>query len=300
MTDVFVPPEGFVLDPLFSGRARPRTRAAEKRRARRRREQRFTPFVALSRRAQRARVVTLGWRIRTDPHGEGVFFSHDILPGSRERPDPTLRPTHYADVYFLAKGPQPTVYYNATLRTLASIWTQRLIALAEAAVEARLSPEDAERALPVAYTKPDGPFIEMVFAPPQGLASLDGLTVEGAQAAWLRAHWEERGTLVQVGEEATLDPSYRDGLGLDLVTNEPTLSVAAVVRAIAAFRARGEQAYVQAPEPFAAHQATVDALLLRQLWRWDCTQARAAGLPKPPLPTAAETTDGYDSNDIRL
>jgi len=245
--------------------------------------------------------VALGWRIRTDPNGHGVFHSHDILPGSQEWPIERGGVAHWADILFLAQGRQPDRFFNATLYTVAEQWAGELITMAEAAVEAKLSAEDRERVKPRAYTsKPDRlGFISMVFAPHQGLASLDGLTEEGAKAQWLRAHWEQRGTLVTVGERARFYGDYTYGVGLDLITAEPNLTTEAVVRAIEAFRARGEQPYQAPAEAFVTHQAAIDAILKARLWKWDAAQARVTGQPEPELDPACTAVLHIESNALR-
>jgi hypothetical protein len=295
----FTPPEGFVPDPLFSRRSEPSRH--RKQRQRRQAQRRFVPFTDLPRRERRDRTVALGWRIRSDANGAGVFTSHDILPGSREWPESKGGVAHWADVFFLAQGRQPTAYFNATVETVAMVWANRLIELAETAIAAQMTAADEERSRPQAFSKRlPGGHSAMIFGPHTGLASLGGLTVEGAQAAWLRERWDARATLVSMGETARLEPGYRSGIGLTLITAEPNLTVSAVARAIAVYRSRGEGAYTAPPEDFATHQAAIEAIVLHRLWRWDCVQARVAGEPVPDQPEAALLGGGVEINAIRL
>lgn len=301
MTESFTPPDGFSPDPLFFGRGRVRSRKQAKRLERRRRHAQFVPFTQLPPREQRDLTVRLGWKIRNDLDSGGQFVTHHLLPGCREWAHlPETPITHYADVFFLAQGRAPRVYFNATVHTLAARWAQALIEAVEADVEAQLSPEDQRRAFPRVYTRPSSMGHELLFAPPATLASLGGLTLDGARAARLRDIWETRADRLTIGESATLDPGYRSGVGLDLVVVEPNLTIAAVNRAIERFRSWGECDHVGPPEPFQPHQAAVDALLRRELWHWDASQARAEGREPPPFPDEAEATDGFYSNAIRV
>lgn len=291
----FVPPDGFTADSLFHLSARP---SAPVRRAKAR-AWRTTSFAKQSHHYRRGATVSLGWRIRTDPNGRGIFTTHDILPGSREWGEaPASSHCQWADALFLKTGQQPAMFFNATIRTLALVWAEGIIAAAEDAIDAAISTDDANEARLRSFSRRlPGGGCEMIFAPAKRLASLGGLTREGAIAGWLREHWETRGDIFVPRQSAKLCREYGYGVGLNLVTGERALSLDGVVAAIACFRSYGEQDYILSKEPFGNYAETVDAILRGHLCQWDCVQADADDEPRPEWP---EDAVSVDSNLIRI
>lgn len=283
------PPEGFVEFGLARSRA-----------SKRRRPRQHKVFDDLPLSARRNRAVALGWRIRCDRNGAGVFTSHDYLPGSIEWPVSEGGQVHWADVIFLsAAGPRTGRIFNATVHTLAMRLAESIEEVVENAIDEQLSPEDRDRARVRMFLRriPGKNSSEMVFSPHPVLDSLGGMTVEGARAKWLREHWDRLDNLVRVGESAQFLPGFAFGTGLNLTTAQPNLTVEAVAAAIADFRARGETQY-EIPVDFQTQRATVEAMLRGKLWRWDCIQARATGAPDPASPD--DVLVGFESNAIRV
>lgn len=81
---VFNPPEGFEED--FLGGKGMETPRWLKRAQKFDHQKKRPTFLELDPRVRRNLAVSMRWRIRTDPNGAGVFYTQDILPGSREWP----------------------------------------------------------------------------------------------------------------------------------------------------------------------------------------------------------------------
>lgn len=292
MNDDFVPPEGFVsLDD-------------ERRRSRRRRARPHPVFDDLRLSDRRNRAVALGWRIKSSANGAGVFSSHDILPGSIRWPEAEGGQVQWADILFLPQaGHRPGRIFNATIYTLAMRMAESVCDQAEEAVEARVSDSDRQASRLRMFTRriPGSNSSEMIFSPHRTLPSLDGMTREGAQAAWLRDRWGELEALcAPCQESAKFLPGYAYGTGLDIVSAHTNLTVNNIADAIAVFRSRGETGY-QVPVPFPGQRATVEAILRGKLWRWDSVEARAQNRAEPDLPDGqAGALLGYESNAIDM
>lgn len=299
----FSPPEGFVPDDFLSS-GRVLSRRQKLRRKFCRQKQAYTAFIHLPRRVRRSMTVAMGWRIKSDPNGRGVFHSRDVLPGSKEWPDvENTGKVQWADLYLLANTPQPDRFFNVTLTTVSMTWAHAITEHVEAIIEGKLTAGERKRGRARPYVRPlPGGGSEMIFAPHCGLDSLDGLTISGAQAKWLREHWPELATLVRpVGESARLAKDYAFGVGLSLVTAEPTLSVDSIARAVAVFRERGEQDYEAPPEDFETHRASIEAMLKGSLWHWDASEARSRGEGRPADPSEdVLLLMGHESNAIRM
>lgn len=316
MTDPVTPPEGYEPDPLFSGKflRDPPSRAQKRRKKYSYPQKRAKAkvFMDLPQRERRRRAASMKWRIQQNPDGRGLFCSYTVLPGSRFWPDSEAPHLRVSNIVFLPRGPQPAWFYNATVETVAHRWAQDLVAHVETAVQAALTPEDLARKRDHVHTyskrMPDGGS-QLWFAPDPVFASLGGRTQKGAQAAFLREHWDELATLVPgVGESCLFKEDRKEwkGVGtgvqhgrpLHLITAEPTLSVDGVVRALQAFAARGEQPYQEPAVDFDTVRATVEAILRVQLWRWETHEARSKGTAAPADPDPRDVAIADDSGTV--
>ena len=297
MTDSALPPEGFEPFLVPGQMPRPRRLKIGARRARyhRRRSQ---LFMSLPRRERREQVVALGWKIRQDVDGQGIFLTFVHLPGSRAWDEGDFPVQVVPSVLFLPRQRQPDWFYNARIQTVASTWAQAILDRAYAEVEARVSSSDrariaANRAIGIHHRQlPNGCF-ELWSPSDLILDSLGGHTEAGAKAQWLRDHWGDLPTLVPaVGPHAQWDEEderhwKRMGYGvqygrpLNLVTAEPILSVTGVRRAIKAFLDQGGQPYQGEPQAFDTVRAAVESRLRAQVWRWDRQEAAIQGRPMP-------------------
>lgn len=307
MPKAFVPPPGYtdLLAGEDSRSTKQYKRARAKGRSRNTDPHRIPEFASLPYRQRREETVRLGWRIRTDANGRGLFLTHSILPGSREWPDEDQGGlTTWVDAVFLPQGvKQPDFFFDAHLETAAAVAARTLLEQARAAIEAQMTPEEREEtALGMFVGPPEkGGSCPVVFAPPVGAASLNGLTPQGAQAAWLRERWNDRFALAPIGESAAFAERSCSGRSVRLVTAEPNLTVDAVVRAINRFRERGEQAFADPILSPAALQPQFDALLEATLWRWEHTQAEFEGREHPaPTDQMVHRAAGAHSNAVRL
>lgn len=303
MDSIETPPEGFSLDDLFEvGTWRVRSRKAKRRRPRPERP----AFLTLSRRKRRDLTVALAARIQSDPNGRGVFTSHDILPGSREWLDPDgTSGVQWADAYFLSRQPRRFGrFYNATVQTTAMKVAEYLEHLVQEAIEAQV-----EAAAPGTRTRSRvysreiaGGGREMRFGAPPALECLGGLSVAGAQAAWLRARWDALETLATPAliSEVRTDTSYAYGIGLHLTVPETRLTVERIVAAIERFWNQGEPEQASAPVAYDQVQSVVEQLLRVHLHHWDIQQAHCTGEEPPEWPEELVEIASFQSNAVRM
>lgn len=288
--DNFQLPEGYEEDDFFSFLDKKPSRRSKRRvkYARQLRKNRV-PFGQRPAKVRRAKTVSLAWRIRSDANGRGVFYSRDILPGSREWPFEDGKTHHHAwaNFVFLSRRPRREgVIYNAYAITALEKAAQEIEEKAGLVVEEQISEEDKALGRERVYSKrlPDGG-VSMVFAPHRGLPSLGGLTKEGAKAKWLRENWEKLSELVEVRTKVELDPEYVYGLGVHLVVGQTSVDCQSIPQIIEDFLDRYD-ASVDLNKRLSEQGGVVDLSeiidLLRvrmraTLWRWDYTQATAEG-----------------------
>ncbi len=281
----FVPPPGFLPDIWSPGVASmsPRQRRAHYRSIS------FTPFSRRSPRYQRREAILLAKKIHSDPLGRGVFTFNPLPPSPYKYP-PRAALNHIGsvNVLFMKSGQRPTLFFNAYIRTVGTVLANLIVDQANHAINVMLSEQDAANYDGRVFSRPlpSGGF-EMLFPPPIAYPSLGGLTRAGAKAAWLRSQWDNRADLCRISQSATLYHEYRNGIGLELITAQPDLSTDGILAAISTFRANRERKYTLAVESFANHAKIIDALLLDQLWHWDCAKAKPNGAKPPPLPQPA-------------
>lgn len=303
MNSPFQPPEGYTEDSLF------RSNKGEERwlkRSRKYAHQRERPtFLELDRRKRRDMAVSLRWRIRTDPNGQGVFTTHDILPGAREWPgDPpgTWEPHAWADFYFMSSRPvREGIFYNAYAVTALEKAAKTIEKMAEKAVKSQMSEEDLEATRLRAFSKPLAKGgSSMIFAPDVGAPSLGGLTQYGAQADWLRKRWNDLPSLVQVQPRAEMDIGYQYGVGLHLVVPEISVDTLTLPEIINQFISRGEDSFEDPPIDLTAHVELLQKRLAATLWMWDRRQAKYEGKEAPELDEALYPFLHTSSNAIRI
>jgi hypothetical protein len=278
--DDFLPPEGFTEDFLFSGRDTPSRRM--KRRRKFAHQRRRPTYLELDRQTRRSKAVSLRWRIASDPDGQGVFTTHDILPGSRDwpgTPPGTWAPHAWADFYFMSRKPiSQGLFYNAYAKTALEAAALAIEKMAETEVLAKLTEEEQHATRLRSFGKPnaDGGST-MIFAPDVGVPSLGGLTKRGAQAQWLREHWDQLATLVEIHPSAELDTQYERGIGLHLIVPETSVDTLTLPHIIKAFLDRGEVAYEDPAIDLAPHLELLKKRLGATLWRWEKQQAEHEG-----------------------
>lgn len=302
-TSNFQPPEGFEPDDWWDERG---SRRASSRRRLPAKLREPVPFESLPRSKRRDAAASMSWRIQSDPNGRGVFTSHVVLPGSREwpvDPDQPVGIVHWADLFFMSKKPlRHGVFYNATITTAAHVASKAIVDHVEAEVFRQIpeSEHPLTRLRSFSRRNQDGG-VSMVFAPDQGIPSLDGLTVPGARAQWLREHWQDWPKWVKVAEMARFLPGYQSGFGLDLVVGAPNLTVDALADCVGRFWEQGEQEFQGEPLAPEVLAPALEPLLKSHLWRWDASQARAAGEKEPaPPPPDVLAVMNHESNAIRL
>lgn len=269
-------------------------------------------FVDLPQKARRARAVSLGWRIRSDGQGRGVFFDANALPGWRwpenvEHHDGVVLSTN---VWFLGQGHRPDMVYRAQVVSVAELFTQSVLDQAKAAVDAQVSTEDQAKKKRKRYHVPHERGSErMITLPAHRLPSLDGKTYEGAQAAWVRSHWDHLATVAKASTGVWVNPvggpeesDNTRAIPLRIQTQEPNLSVDAMVRIIADFRAHGEAEQSEAPANFEPHRPIIEALLRAKLWQWDRVEAQARDEHPPAAPEdpAVMASFGYGGGHPRV
>lgn len=299
----FVPPPGFVVDPLFSGLALDGRAGKHKRRFARKPPR---PFMELPLRKRRDLTASLRWRIRSDPDGQGVFTTHQILPGSRawrEHGTDEGAISHWADFLFVSdRHLSHGLFYNAYAHTVAMDAATQIVRAAEVAVQERLDKHGIpiSQAQPIVYSKPmpDGG-AEMIWSPAPTLAALDGLTLDGAKAQWLREHWDSLHTLAQVRPTMQVKRDYCYGVGLEMVVDQSRVDVYTIPDIIADFRAGGEVSQTGPVANLVSHRALIEALLKVDLWHFDATQARATGQPKPDIDDDVRQAFNYRSQARR-
>lgn len=301
--DQYTPPEGFSEDTLFQKDADlPR----DIKRMRKYAHQRKGKTWEEKKRRHRAReAVALRWKIKTDPNGAGVFTTHDILPGSAEwpgNPPGSWDPHAWADFYFMSRRPvREGIFYNAVAQSALAAAVEKIEEMAEQAVKDKMSPQDREASRIRTFTRPlDNGMTEMVFAPDIGLDSLGGLTKYGAQAQWLRQHWDDLPEMVKICPKAEIDREYQFGLGLHLTTEEISVDTLSLPRIIEQFLDRGEVEYEDDPVDLTAIWGLLAAHLKATLWRWDSRQAQAEGRDPPELDEELTGFLNTKSNAIRL
>jgi len=250
----------------------------------------------------------MGWRIRSDGQGRGLFHTYTALPGWRWPADLTHADGVALQVRatVMAQGRRPRHFYVLQVCTVADQWVQAIVDQAEEAVAAQIAPADqalARAARVYFLDRPDGS-AEVVSIPALPLPSLGERTVGGAKAAWLRAHWDTLAQQVNVATEVVIAPvnpkARRAGVAVRLITAEPNLTVAAMARIIANFRAHGEAAQPPVPAPFEPHRPIVEAMLRAQLWRWDREEALAHDqVVAEPTDPQVRAAFGYASSPVR-
>lgn len=302
MKNETLPPEGF--EP-FNLRNRLKTRKMKRRRRLPAHIREPIAFERLPRQKRRKIAASMHWRILSDPNGKGLFLTHDILPGSREWPkkeDEEMPPIHWADVFFMSKKPlRFGIFYNAIIRTVAMNVSEAIVKMADDYVESQIPQNNKEHKRGTYAKKLANGNTEMWFAPEPLLDSLQGLSIPGAKAKWLRDNWDNLSNLVVAKQSANILPGYARGIGLELMVNLPTIDVDTIPEAIAIFQSKGEQAFEDAPLDYQTIKNQVEPLLKVHLWRWDNAHSRAADTDPPETPDQ-DTLDVFqhESNAIRL
>ena len=288
----FLPPEGYVESSLlsfFGVASRPRLARIRKRNGYWKKH--FpAPFLDEPRTRRRDRAASLRWRIQSDPEGQGLFTSSILLPGMRGFPlrDEEGRPypSAWARFSFMSRRPlREAIFFCAHAVTVAHEASEAIVDLTEKAVREMVAEADRPLGPPRQFCRRDSDGnTEVLRAPHSALPSLGGLTVPGAQAAWLRERWHQLETLVTVIPSARLDPGGTAGLGVRFIVDKESLTTETVPMVIRDFLERGEGAYEEAPVDLSLHREALQGMLAFHLWRWDVDQAKSESA-EPPLPS---------------
>lgn len=264
-----------------------------------------TPFLDQPRTVRRDKAASKNWRIRTDPNGQGLFTTHQILPGSRELPliDQNGAPNlnFWANFYFASMRPlrEGRLFY-ATAQTVAKQAVDVLLEMAKTHVDHQLTPVDRRNQRPrYSYTRLKNGGMEMTSTTHPRLESLGGLTVGGAKATWLRQHWNDLETLVALHPHARFDLSYSQGIGVLFLVDEDSLDCQTIPALIERFRRGGEQPYEDPAVDLKKHGQRLRQLLGTHLWRFDAQQAEAEGREPPKLADELVNLWDYESHGIR-
>ena len=264
-----------------------------------------TPFLDQPRTVRRDKAASKNWRIRTDPNGQGLFTTHQILPGSRELPlidqDGAPNLNFWANFHFASTRPlrEGRLFY-ATAQTVTKQAVDDLLEMTEQQVLAKLSPADRRnRHARYSFTPKKDGWLEMNSTAAPLLDSLGGLSMGGAKAAWLRQHWDTLETLVTLQPHARFDLAYSQGIGVLFLVDEDSLDCQTIPALIERFRRGGEQPYEDPIVDLKKHGHRLRQLLGIHLWRFDAQQAEAEGREPPELADELVKLWNYESHGIR-
>ena len=212
-------------------------------------------FINQKRRKRAGMTVALRWTIKNDRDGEGIFTSHQYIPGSPS----WLRDggaaseaciMHWADIAFCSARPaREGIFYNATVHTVADRVVSDIEDEARNAVMEQLSDQDREAyqahlrfCFDEMFEKiPGSDCYRMLPRRERTWDSLGGLTMDQARARWIRNYMDNGLRQRPVYASFTKDVAYRWGVGLDMVLDAVSLSTHAIVAGVMDFWAKGEQ-----------------------------------------------------------
>lgn len=268
-----------------------------------RRRQEKQTWMKLRRRDRKDACARLSWKIQQQQGKDGLYWTHDILPGSRKWPDPEGEGVSlWADLHFLSrKRRHEGVLYNAVFDTVAKCAASQIVERCKQEVEAQLTEDELRWGGLRSFSRNlPGGGCEMRFAPRRRLAALGGLTVGGACAKWIRDRWDTLEDLVEVSSCASFDHDYQYGIGLHLVAPPEVSRIDArtLPGLVQAFLDRGEVEYRDPPANLRVCGADLRRILSVHLYQWDCEQAKSEGIARPKPDPALSAWFGYQSQAI--
>ena len=206
-------------------------------------------FVNQKRSTRADMTVALGWRVRNDVDGMGMFVTHQYIPGSvswvRDGGQIDNMPImHWADITFLSKRPKRFgIFYNTTISTVAQKTVDEIEDEAYDAVMAQLSDADKElhhQSMKLRWGTPKNGLVELKRNTKPKLDSLGGKTFEQARCAWMQNYLDNELSSRVVHQAFETDRSYCYGVGLHIVLDAVTLNVDTISQAVATWWARDE------------------------------------------------------------
>ena len=281
-TPDFQPPEGFSEDDMFSDNPLSRDIKRMRKYAHQRKKKKH--FLQLTRTKRRKMTASVGWRIRSDANGRGIFTSHQVIPGSFEYPlEPGEKGAGWVDFYCLSAQPlRMGIFYNGYARTVAMEIIDRMEELATAAAKALLSEEDRKADRPRAFRKRiRSGGSQMVFAPSPTFEALGGLTSRGFAGQWLLDHLDKIDECISVRPHAHLKTDYAFGIGLEMLVASPGITVDSLAQEIEKFQLRGEIAYEDEPIDLTPYLPNARDHLEDSAWSLLRMDANARNLPDP-------------------
>lgn len=211
----------------------------------RRPQRRARPFVDQSLNERRSQFVSVGWRIRQDPNGKGLFTSPHMLPGGRYQgeilcPD---EPSSHARFLFLSeRHAKQGFLFHAQAHHVMSEAVRWVEAHMHDRIRTTLTAEEHALAYPeIRWKRMDNGVMEMDRDPVAVFDRLGSVTRYGLYARHLR---EALDLLPPISLGARLDRNYTVGIGAHFTVDEATVNLDAIERTIQDFRRRGEVEFI--------------------------------------------------------
>lgn len=249
-------------------------------------------FVNQKRRVRRTKTIAQRWRITQDRNGGGVFTSDQYIPGSPDwvkeigpinEDSPT---THWADIFFVSTRPvRDGVFYNATIVTIADHLKGELEEEAWNHADGLLSKEQQDNAWNFGKD-----FNDMKRGRHPTFKEFGGRTHYGAQSEYMKqvlATIEQRVAYVS----CAIDLEYCYGIGLNMVSDSPSLTMHSIIHDIERFQQMGERDF-KIPTDITPHLPAIRALLRSSIESFERLDARARNLPEPQFT--------WDQDEARL
>lgn len=238
-------------------------------------------FFNQKRRVRRTKAISQRWRITQDRNGGGVFTTDQYIPGSPDwekafgplNADSPL--THWADIYFMSTRPiRDGVFYNATIVTIADHLKEELEEEAWEYADSLLSKDQQDEAWNF-----NGGFNGMRRSQHPTFEEFGGRTHYGAQSQYMQnalANIEQRTAYVS----CTLNKEFCYGVGLDMVSDSPSLTMHSIMQDIERFQQLGEKDFKLATD-ITPHLPAIRALLRSSIESFERLDARSRNLPEP-------------------
>lgn len=299
MTTLFQPPDGFTKDDLFNEEQPSRRTKRIRKYAHQRNKKK--DFLELSRVERRKMAASIGWKIRSDANGRGVFTSRQVIPGSTDYPlEPGEKGAGWVDFCCLSAQPlRMGIFYNGYAKTVVMDIVDQIETLAEKAAESLLSEEEKTHDRPRMFSKKTKSGSEIIFAPSPVFDVLGGMTTRGYSGQWILDRLDKIDTIVQVRPHARFLTDYAYGIGLEMLVASPGITVDSLAQEIQKFQNRGEIAYEDDPIDLTAYLPKALEHLEDTAWSFLRMDARARGLPDP-TPAHVIARRGHNMHSVPI
>lgn len=234
-------------------------------------------FVNQKRRVRRKKAISQRWKITQDRNGGGVFTSDQYIPGSPawEKAFGPLtadsRTTHWAEIFFMSTRPiRNGVFYNTTIVTIADKLKEELENEAWEYADSLLNKQQQNDAWN---------FGQGLNAKHPTFKEFGGRTHYGAQSQYMQkglANIEKRTVYVS----CTINKEFCYGVGLDMVSDSPSLTMHSIIQDIERFQQLGEKDFKLATD-IDPHLPVIRALLRSSIESFERLDARSRNLPEP-------------------